>query len=94
MIMPEDWREYDYEVSGGPVVAPFLIKQLERRLWRLHITAGGVAVDVVVNGFTVTVAANTTVVLEPKGMIPVVITGVANVPSLIIESIARINPVP
>jgi len=77
MLFPEDWKEYEWRgyslaiPAGGPV---FAIEPTER-LWRATITAGGTPTIInILRGpypdDVITVPANSTLVLEPKGMWP------------------------
>jgi len=71
----EDWQEYEYRVASGNGVGTF--DEPNARVWR--ITATSTAVPGVINLSTappdptvdvITLAANATLVLEPRGMFP------------------------
>lgn len=90
MLAPDDWREWVWGVANfasGEDVSSFP----DRRIWRMTVTATAPATITIGsdNPSTLTLAANQTVVLEPKGMIDYVLLSPASV-TAVVEYIRKV----
>lgn len=96
MLSPEDWQNYLWRVRTlPPPGAPTTYERYEERVWRITATAGaGGGSFRFLNELNApaevgcTLLANQTIVLEPKGMVPLALVYVG-LASIVVETIRK-----
>lgn len=91
MRFPDDWKEWTWRPSTG---VSGIVTFTTRRIWRITVSAGGVAGTVTINpsGDVINVPANSTIVVEPWGMLYALTLSFTNTTYYCVETINKTTP--